>query len=121
MAVGQRRPFELCPPSGSHENSQEPPHKHVYASEGEVHVQNTLFARNNATGGTGDAVRLYNSSEFYGHNSTFAYNDASGVSTGNAIGVFASDVVLNCSVIWGHTTSIDITGEDVTYSDIQGG
>ncbi len=86
-----------------------------------VHPYNSLFARNNATGGAGDGIRL-NVASLNGANNTFAYNDASGAATGRAIDqAGASSVLLGCSIVWGHASSFNVAGQNVTYSDIQGG
>lgn len=87
-----------------------------------VYVYNSLFARNDATSGIGDAIRLNLNVTMSGAGNTLAYNDAGGAATGNAIGMTGgSSLSLHCSIIWGHTTSIDETGHNVTYSNIQGG
>jgi hypothetical protein len=87
-----------------------------------AHVYNSLFARNNATGGIGDAIRLQLNTNMTGAGNSLAYNDAGGASTGQAIGISGdSSLSLHCSIIWGHASSIDTTGQTVTYSNIQGG
>lgn len=93
----------------------------LYLLNAAAYVYNSLFARNNSTGSTGDGVRL-NSGSLFGTNSTFAYNDAGGAATGRAFDqAGASSTSLDCSVVWGHASSFNATGQDVTYSDIQGG
>lgn len=84
------------------------------------YVYNSLFARNDAVSGTGDAIRLNLSAMMSGAGNTLAYNDTNGAATGQAIGITTSSLALHCSIIWGHTNSIDTTGQNVTYSDIQG-
>jgi len=91
----------------------------VYATGSGVYANNSVFARNNATSGTGDAIRLISSATLSGSGNTIAYNDAGG--TGQAIGISGSSLTLGCSIVWGHSSSIDATGQNVTYSDIQGG
>jgi hypothetical protein len=87
-----------------------------------VYAYNNLFARNDAVSGTGDAVRLNLNASMTGAGNTLAYNDAGGAATGNAIGMTGgSSLALHCSIIWGHANSIDTAGQDVTYSNIQGG
>ncbi|MBN2006326.1 MAG: S8 family serine peptidase, partial [Anaerolineae bacterium] len=96
----------------------------VYAyNNSTVYVYNSLFARNNAvnSSGTGDAIRLNFNATMAGAGNTLAYNDAGGASTGQAIGLTTSSLSLHCSIIWGHANSIDTAGQNVTYSDIQGG
>ncbi|HHN94480.1 MAG TPA: hypothetical protein ENK17_06905, partial [Anaerolineae bacterium] len=93
----------------------------IYAYDSDMDVNSVIFTRNDATGGTGDGVRLFSSSSMNGSGSTWAYNDYSGAATGQAIGIYGSSLDLSCSIVWGHTSSINDTGEDVTYSDIQGG
>ena len=94
----------------------------VYAyNTSNVYIYNSLFARNNATSNIGDALRLNSNVNLYGSGNTFAYNNASGTANGRAIDLATSNLSLSCSIIWGHTTSINVAGQDVTYSDIQGG
>ncbi|MEJ5310564.1 MAG: S8 family serine peptidase [Anaerolineae bacterium] len=94
----------------------------VYAyNNSSVYAYNSLFARNNAVSGNGDAVRLNLNAALTGAGNTLAYNDAGGAATGQAIGLTTSSLSLHCSIIWGHTSSIDTAGQNVTYSDIQGG
>ncbi len=100
----------------------------VYASSSAVYAYNNLFAENNATssgaaGGDGDGVRFYIGASMNGVENTLAYNDAGGAATGNALGVHpgAGTLTMTCSIIWGHTTSIGRTGDDITYSDVEGG
>ncbi len=94
----------------------------VYAYDNStVYAYNSLFARNNAVSGTGDAVRLNLNVTITGAGNTLAYNDAGGAATGQAIGLTTSSLSLHCSIIWGHTNSIDAAVQNVTYSNIQGG
>ncbi len=93
----------------------------IYAYESSVYVDDSLFARNNATSGTGDGVRLYTGANMTGQGNTFAYNESGGAGTGRAIDLYSADLTLGCSIIWGHSSSINATGEDVTYSDVQWG
>ena len=86
-----------------------------------LYIYNSLFARNDAVGGVGDAIRLNASATLWGAGNTLAYNDAGGAATGNAVALATSSLAFHCGIIWGHTTSIDPTGETVTYSDVQGG
>jgi predicted outer membrane repeat protein len=78
----------------------------VYALQSTVYAYNSLFARNAASGATGDGV-----------------HDTGGAATGTAIGLSSASLTLSCSILWGHSTSIDSVSstEDVTYSDVQGG
>jgi hypothetical protein len=92
---------------------------YLYDNAG-VSAYNSLFARNNAAGGVGDGVRLNNAS-LSGTNNTFAYNEAGGAATGRAIDLSSSAATLSCSIVWGHASSINAAGQNVTYSDIQGG
>lgn len=85
-----------------------------------VVASNNVFARNSATGSVGDGIRL-NSASMSGSGNTLANNNAGGASTGRAIDSFSSTLTLGCSIIWGHTSSIDPAGLNVTYSDIEGG
>ena len=93
----------------------------VYAQGSTVYAYNNLFAANNSTGGTGDGVRLYTGSNMSGNGNTLAHNDAGGAGTGQAIGIYNANLTLGCSIIWGHAGSIDLAGQNVTYSDIEGG
>jgi predicted outer membrane repeat protein len=95
----------------------------LYAYQSQVYLYSALFARNNATStaGVSDAVRLFTGSTLSGAGNTFAYNQALGDSTGQAIGVYDASLSLSCSIIWGHASSIDSPSQDVTYSDVQGG
>jgi len=96
----------------------------VYAyNNSTVYIYNSLFARNDAVNisGVGDAIRLNLNATMTGAGNTLAYNDAGGAATGQAIGLTTSSLSLHCSIIWGHTSSIDTAGQTVTYSDIQGG
>jgi len=94
----------------------------VYAFDSStVYLYNSLMARNDAVSGTGDAIRLNSSSTLTGAGNTLAYNNAGGAATGQAVGLSTSSLSLHCSIIWGHTSSINTAGQVVTYSDIQGG
>ncbi len=84
-------------------------------------VYNSLFARNNATAGIGDAMRINASATVIGNGNTLAYNDAGGASTGSAIDLASSSLTLGCSIIWGHNSSINSANQNVSHSDIQGG
>ena len=92
-----------------------------YAYGTPVYVYNNLFTGNNATSTAGDGLRLYTDSVLSGNNNTFAYNDANYASTGRAVDLYNATMTLGCSIIWGHTSSINEAGHTVTYSDIQGG
>lgn len=92
----------------------------IYATNSSMYIYNSLFARNNATSTAADAIRLFTSATMGGRGNTFAYNDIGGASTGEAINVFSADLILQCSIVWGHSSSISPTGLDVSYSDIQG-
>ncbi len=92
----------------------------LYIYNTTAYLYNGLVARNNSTSGTGDGIRL-NTANFYGANNTLAYNDTGGAATGRSIDMYSSNLSLACSVIWGHSSSIDAAGQNVTYSDIQGG
>ncbi len=93
----------------------------VYAVSSSVTANGSVFARNDATGGTGDGIRLFSSASWNGSGDTLAYNDAGGASTGRAIDAASSSLSLSCSIVWGHASSINAAGQAVTYSDIQGG
>ncbi len=93
----------------------------IYAYKSFVQADSTLFSRNNSVDGVGDAIRLFSSSTLNSTNSTWAYNDSGGTATGRAIDLSSSSVNLQCSIIWGHTSSINTSDENVTYSDIEGG
>ena len=94
----------------------------IYTYKSEATLHNSLLTRNHATAGTGHGVRLYNDSALSGSGTTLAYNATGGASTGRALDLSSSaDLTLSCSIIWGHVSSINLTGENVTYSDIQGG
>jgi uncharacterized membrane protein len=93
----------------------------VYAYQSDVYANSSLFARNNATNGTGDGARLYTGSSMTGQENTFAYNDTGGAATGEALALSSANLTLGCSIVWGHTTSIDDPNENVTYSDVQWG
>ncbi len=84
-------------------------------------INNSLFARNNATAGIGDAMRINASASVTGNGNTFAYNDAGGASTGSAVDLASSTLTLGCSIIWGHNSSINSASQNVSHSDIQGG
>ncbi|HTP08668.1 MAG TPA: S8 family serine peptidase, partial [Anaerolineae bacterium] len=93
---------------------------YLYNNAG-AYAYSSLFARNDATSGTADGIRL-NTASLSGANNTFAYNDASGAATGHAIDqAGTSATALSCSVMWGHASSLNVTDQNVTYSDIQGG
>lgn len=85
-----------------------------------VHLYNSLLAGNDAFSGTGDAIRL-NGTTLNGAGNTLAYNNTGGAATGQAIGLSMSTLSLHCSILWGHASSINDTGQDVTYSNIEGG
>ncbi len=93
----------------------------VYAYDSTLTVRNSLFTRNHATSGFGYGVRLYSGSSMSGSGNTFAYNASGGAGNGRAIDLGSSDLTLSCSIVWGHAVSINPAGEDVTYSDVQGG
>jgi hypothetical protein len=93
----------------------------VYVHNGTVTAASALFARNDATGEIGDAVRLHTDGRMVGRGTTFAYNAAGGAGNGRAIDVLDAELELHCSIIWGHATSIGGTGHDVTYSDVEHG
>ena len=93
----------------------------LYAYSSKVDANSVIFSRNDSTSGTGDGVRLYTSATLNGSGNTWAYNDANGASTGRAIDMYNSALNLSCSIVWGHTVGINSSGENVTYSDIQGG
>ncbi len=94
----------------------------VYASgaDSQVSLSGSLFARNNATGGTGDGLRLHNSASLSGSGNTLAYNEAGGAATGRAIDLYSASGSLSCSVIWGHANT-GFSGMNITYSDVQYG
>ncbi len=92
----------------------------VYVYSGSLYVNNNLFARNHATGNIGDGIRL-NSASMSGTGNTLAFNDSGGASTGRAIDLSSSSLTLGCSVVWGHASSINVAGQSITYSDVQGG
>ena len=96
----------------------------IYAYQSQVYLYNALIAGNDSTAGTGDGIRLYNGATLDGAHNTFAYNDAGGASTGQAIAMHSATLTLSNSIVWGHATSV--TGDTgstqtITYSDIQGG
>ena len=94
----------------------------IYVYQGNLTINNTVFARNNATDNfMGDAVRLFDTASMTGSGNTLAYNDYGGAETGVGITTYSSSLDLDCSIVWGHATSIDTPGLDITYSDVQGG
>ena len=94
----------------------------VYMYQGPFYLYNSLVARNNATGGVGDGLRVFSTgATLTGQHNTLANNDASGAATGAAISITSATLTLSNSIIWNHTTSIDLVGQIVTCSDIQGG
>ena len=93
----------------------------LYASQSPLYLDNTLLARNNATGSAGDGLRLYTGATLTGMYNTFAHNDAGGAATGRAIDLFSATLDLQISVIWGHASSLSDAAQTVTCSDIQGG
>ena len=93
----------------------------VYAYQSPVYLTNGMVARNNATGGTGDGLRLYTGSSLSGSSDTLAYNDGGGAATGNAISLSGATLSLINSVIWGHATSVNDATQTITDSDVQGG
>ena len=98
----------------------------IYAagSASRLDLYNNLFAENDATTGTGDGLRLYDAATAVGNGNTFADNNAGGASNGQAVALHNANLTLGCSLIWGHTQSINETGTNttaVTSSDIQGG
>jgi len=94
---------------------------YAYGSDGSgtVFLSNVVVARNNGQSRY-DGIRLYGA-EMTGSHVTVAYNDLAGAATGEAITTWNAQLTLSNSIIWGHTTSIDATGYNVTCSDIQGG
>jgi predicted outer membrane repeat protein len=90
----------------------------IYAYQSPVYAYNCVFYDNNATGGSGHAIRLYTDSSMISHFCTF-YNNGGG--TGVAIGMSGATLTLSSSIIWGHTTSISDAAQTVTDSNIQGG
>ncbi|HNT78819.1 MAG TPA: right-handed parallel beta-helix repeat-containing protein, partial [Anaerolineae bacterium] len=93
----------------------------LYASQSPVYLYNVLVARNNATSGTGDGLRLYTGATLTGQHNTLTHNDTGGTATGRAIDLAGATLTLNNSVIWGHASSINAVGQTVTCSDVQGG
>jgi hypothetical protein len=96
----------------------------IYANTtSSLDIRNSLIARNYARfGHWGGGVRLYLGAEMDATGSTFAYNHSGGGSSGDGIYLdAASDLELSCSIIWGHAQSINLAGENVYYSDIEGG
>lgn len=93
----------------------------IYAYQIPVYLNNSLLARNDATSGTGDGIRLFTGASLAGQNNTLANNNAGGATTGEAISLNGATLSLSDSIVWGHTTSIDLAGQTVTCSDIQDG
>jgi hypothetical protein len=93
----------------------------IYAYQGPVYLYNDLLARNDATGGTGDGLRLFTGASLNGSHDTLAHNDAGGATTGNAIDMSGASLTLDNSIVWGHASSIDAAMQTVTCSDIEGG
>ncbi len=94
------------------------------ASMRAVYLYNCLLAQN--SGGTADGIRLYASTgettRMIGSHNTLAYNPSAGNGVAIAIGGAGTlDLLLDNSVIWGHTTSINDMTQAVSCSDIQGG
>jgi predicted outer membrane repeat protein len=86
-----------------------------------VYLNNSLLARNDSTSGNGDGIRLNTGASLSGQNNTLANNNAGGAATGEAISLNGATLSLSDSIVWGHTISIDLAGQTVTCSDIQGG
>jgi hypothetical protein len=90
-----------------------------------VYAYNCLFAKN--SGGGTDGIRLWTggateTTRMIGSHNTLAYNPSAGTGVAIALGGSGTKgLSLSNSIIWGHTTSIDLAGLSVTYSDIQGG
>ena len=93
----------------------------LYAYQSSILLYNDLLARNSASAGSGDGVRIYTGATLNGQHNTFANNDTGGAATGSAITISGGSLSLSNSIIWYHTTSIDLIGQTVTCSDIQGG
>lgn len=87
----------------------------------DIILTNVLIARNNANSTAGDGIRVFSGASLTGYHVTMAYNDLSGGSAGRAIDLFSANLNLHRSVIWGHSSSVNLTGEAITNSDIQGG
>jgi hypothetical protein len=92
----------------------------AYVYQSPVYLYNDLLARNNATGGVGDGLRLYTGASLTGSDNTLAHNDASGATTGNAVSMSGATLALSNSIVWGHASGIP-AGQTVTCSDVQGG
>jgi predicted outer membrane repeat protein len=88
------------------------------ANNAEVTLVDSLLAENDSTTGEAEAVWLFNGTTVYARNTTVAHNGDGGA----AVFCFSSTLALNCSIVWGHGTSITgATGVSVQYSDIEGG
>ncbi|CAG0931831.1 hypothetical protein TFLX_02303 [Thermoflexales bacterium] len=93
----------------------------VYAAQSPVYLYNDLVGRNNATGITGDGVRLFTGATLTGSDLTLAHNDAGGATTGNAISMSGATLTLSNAIVWGHASNISDLTQTVTCSDVQGG
>ena len=91
----------------------------IYAYQSPVYLYDILLARNDATEGVGDGIRLLTGASLVGSHITLAYNNASGT-TGDAINMSGATLSLSNSIIWAHSSSINVAGQTVTCSDIQG-
>lgn len=91
----------------------------IYAYQSPVYLYNTLLARNDATEGVGDGIRLLTGASLAGAHITVAFNNAGGTN-GDAINLSGATLSLSNSIIWAHTSSINLAGQTVTCSDIQG-
>jgi hypothetical protein len=92
----------------------------IYAYQSPVYLYNALLARNDATGATGDGLRLFTGASLNGSHDTLAHNDADGATTGNAIDMSGASLTLDNSIVWGHTSSIDDPLQTIACSDIEG-
>jgi len=91
----------------------------IYAYQSPVYLNNILVARNDATAGTGDGIRLFTGASLTGSHNTLAFNNNT-VPNGDAINLSGATLTLSNSIIWGHASSINAADQVVTCSDIQG-
>lgn len=92
---------------------------YAFGADSQVTLFGNVFARNNASGGVGDGLRIFTGVSLSGSGNTLAYNESGGAATGRAIDMSGGSLSLDCSVIWGHASSIN--AGVVSYSAVQGG
>jgi hypothetical protein len=93
----------------------------LYANSSSAVLESVLLYRNDSTLDVGAAIRLFNGASLEARGSTIAYNEGGGGTSGHAIAVASSDLTIEASIIWGHTSTIDGDPATVSCSDVEGG